>query len=209
MHRWLIVLTDMNTAAMMSPDQEMNMEREIKKGQIWRNVHEEMTVVQVNGRLISIQKAPQYCWMDMNEMIFRATHEFVSESVSIELIPKEQEKPVEQVYEVGGTLTLSEAIEAAKRGEIVESVTQGGKVHWHDKCLRWATQNEPVSCSEANLTGWRVVPKSVPMTKELQEALEALLAAKLVSGPLATDTAFGRLALSACDFYQKAKESAK
>lgn len=133
-----------------------------------------------------------------------------TDDVRIEPLPtEEQEKPVGQVYEVGGTLTLSEAIEAAKRGEIVESVTQGGKVHWHDKCLRWTTQNEPVSCSEANLTGWRVVPKPVPMTRELQEALEALLAAKLVSGPLATDTAFGRLALSACDFYQKAKEAAK
>lgn len=121
---------------------------------------------------------------------------------NLELIPTEQEKPMEQVYEVGGTITLSEAIEAAKRGEIVESVTQGGKVHWHDKCLRWTTQNEPVSCSEANLTGWRVVPKPVPMTRELQEALQRLCEAP------------GRIMLTQLEgdifrAYEKAKEAAK
>lgn len=198
---------------------------EIKKGQIWRNVHGEVEVTRI-AHITGTMFVEFVCSgnghrREWGAESFLATHEFVSESVSIELIPTEKEKPVEQKYEVGGTLTLAEAIKAAKSGEIIAEAREGSRAVWKEQALRWEATGSTVHIHEYYLTGWRVVPKPVPMTRELQEELENARLAwaeylKVLNTPEA-DTGSIRMhvgimcthAGNIAGAYQKAKESAK
>lgn len=126
-----------------------------------------------------------------------------TDDVRIEPLPtEEKEKPVEQKYEVGGTLTLAEAIKAAKSGEIIAEAREGSRAVWKEQALRWEATGSTVHIHEYYLTGWRVVPKPVPMTRELQEALDRLCEAS-------TRIVFNELEGGIYRAYQKAKEQAK
>lgn len=50
---------------------------EIKKGQIWRNVHGEVEVIEVPAFTVTTQTAPHIVPWEMGKSVFLATHEFV------------------------------------------------------------------------------------------------------------------------------------
>lgn len=77
------------------------------------------------------------------------------------------------------TLTIQEAIEAAKRGEELVHVREGSHAEWRAdaQSLVWKKSGNAVTVHEYYLTGWRTVPKAAPlpvMTEQLKENLDSL-----------------------------------
>lgn len=112
----------------------------------------------------------------------------------LELIPTEQEKPVEQVYEVGGTLT-----DARSTVRKIEDVLADGRVGVliNEKHIVYVFPDHYIYTPPV---------KPVPMTRELQEAIEAM------SDMLPAHHRMREIYDLCCavrNAYQKAKESAK
>lgn len=112
---------------------------------------------------------------------------------NLELIPTEQEKPVEQVYEVGGTLTDARGV-VHLIGRFVNGRADIGE-GFKDSDSLWVDPTHYVYTPPV---------KPVPMTRELQEAIERYL--DYAGVPTPTEVGEYSTFYAA---YQKAKDAAK